>query len=82
MSNYYVIYGTTQCAYCEQAKSLLIAKNIDFDYIDIKLLDSDEMGKLHEIAGHVFRTVPQIFISEADGSKSYVGGYTELKTTL
>lgn len=65
------VYTTRVCSYCLAAKSLLKARGVLYEEIDV----SDDHAKrmwLAETSGQ--RTVPQIFI----GGRS-IGGYRELK---
>ena len=86
----YEIYGSDSCAYCTQAIKLLEAKGLEYNYIDFRELSSDMQTELMNIAGHQFRTVPQIFIEQHDKrfdnervrTKTYVGGFTQLKESL
>lgn len=64
------IYSTDNCPWCVRAKSLLTAKGLDFEEIDIS---SDQARALDMIERSGRRTVPQIFI---DGEP--VGGFDEL----
>ena len=66
-----IIYGKTQCPYCDMAKNLCEQKGLDFEYKQLGIdFDRDEM--LSTFPGA--RTFPQIIL---DGQK--IGGYTELK---
>jgi glutaredoxin 3 len=65
-----VIYTKANCSYCEQAKSLLIKKNIA--YSELYISEPDILDQLKDLVSGV-KTVPQIFI---DGA--HIGGYTEL----
>ena len=66
-----IIYGKTQCPYCDMAKALCEQKGLDFEYKQLGTdFDRDEM--LSTFPGA--RTFPQIIL---DGQK--IGGYTELK---
>ena len=66
-----VIYTTDYCPYCTGAKSLLRAKNVEFDEIDV----TDDPAKRIEMERlSQRRTVPQIFI---DGQP--IGGYDEAR---
>ena len=66
-----IIYGKTQCPYCDMAKNLCKQKGLDFEYKQLGTdFDRDEM--LSTFPGA--RTFPQIIL---DGQK--IGGYTELK---
>lgn len=65
-----VVYTKSYCPYCDRAKALLRAKNVEFK--EIYLDDHpDEYRKLKEKTGMM--TVPQIFIND-----QLIGGYTEL----
>lgn len=77
----YVIYGTASCAYCVEAKKLLEREDKDYTYTDITVLTATERDNIQEIAGQVFRTVPQIF-KLVDNEMIYVGGYTDLLKDL
>jgi glutaredoxin 3 len=64
------IYSTQQCPFCVSAKTLLQAKNLAYDEIDVSE-DMDVLQEMIQRSGN--RSVPQIFINgEA------VGGYQEL----
>lgn len=66
-----IIYGKTQCPYCDMAKNLCEQKGLDFEYKQLGTdFNRDEM--LSTFPGA--RTFPQIIL---DGQK--IGGYTELK---
>lgn len=77
----YIIYGTASCAYCVEAKKLLEREDKDYTYSDITVLTNTERDNIQEIAGMVFRTVPQIF-KLVDNEMVYVGGYTDLMKDL
>ena len=65
------IYTTTYCGFCDQAKSLMRRRGIDFEEIDVT--GNDELRvKLVEMSGGL-RTVPQIFIGD-----THVGGFDRL----
>jgi glutaredoxin 3 len=64
------IYTTVTCPYCHRAKSLLRARGIDFQEVDVT--DDPVMReRLIQTTGR--RTVPQIFIGDA-----LIGGSDEL----
>ncbi len=66
-----VIYTTSYCPYCTGAKSLLRAKNVHFEEIDV----THDPAKRVEMERLSQRwTVPQIFI---DGTP--IGGYDEAR---
>lgn len=77
----YVIYGTASCTYCVESKKLLDREDKDYTYSDITVLTATERDNIQEIAGQVFRTVPQIF-KLVDNEMIYVGGYTDLLKDL
>jgi glutaredoxin 3 len=64
------MYTTRWCGYCVRAKTLLEAKGLPYEEIN---LDDDPRfrARLHELTGNW--TVPQILIDERP-----IGGYTEL----
>jgi len=65
------IYTKNHCPFCDQAKSLLNRKNIQFE--EVKIDENPEARQFIVEAGH--RTVPQIY----KGQKLFVeGGYTGL----
>ena len=62
------------CPYCDQAKNLLKARNIEFEERNINTTYTKE--QLLE-AVPTARTLPQIFLDD-----EYVGGFTELRQRL
>lgn len=69
----YTIYGKPSCTYCDQAKSLLSKKGIEFNYIDVSV-DSELKDK---IIGDGFRTVPAIYLDDVR-----IGGFEDLINRL
>jgi glutaredoxin 3 len=69
-----VIWSKYNCPYCEQAKSLLKSKDIEFE--ERKIGDGYTREDLLEAVPNA-RTLPQIFL---DGEP--IGGFTELKKRL
>jgi glutaredoxin 3 len=69
-----IMWSKYNCSYCDQARSLLESKGIEFE--ERKIGDGWSKEELLE-AVPTARTVPQIFLDE-----SYVGGFTELKQLL
>ena len=65
-----VVYTTTYCGYCRQAKALLTRKGVPFTEKDVTG-DDAERERLTQLTGQ--RTVPQIFIGD-----THVGGFTDL----
>jgi glutaredoxin 3 len=66
------VYTTTYCPYCSRAKSLLKAKGVAFEEIDVT--DDDAMRERMVERSGGRRTVPEIFING-----TIIGGYDELK---
>ena len=69
-----VIYGDTNCAWCDRAKKLCEAYLLDFEYKLIR--DPGVMDELQERVANT-RTVPQIFWND-----KHVGGFEELVTEI
>jgi len=67
-----IVYSTTYCPYCDNAKSLLKRLNIPFE--DINVEDQPELRQKLSAENGGWRTVPMIFIDN-----TFVGGYTDLK---
>ncbi|MCG7874147.1 MAG: glutaredoxin 3 [Candidatus Thiodiazotropha lotti] len=68
--NHIEIYSTNQCPWCNRAKSLLQAKGLDYEEIDVSS-DQARLVEMVERSGR--RTVPQIFIDDIA-----IGGFDEL----
>ena len=69
-----IVWSKYNCPYCEQAKSLLKMKGIEFE--ERKIGDGYTKEDLLE-AVPTARTVPQIFLDE-----ELVGGFDDLKRKL
>jgi glutaredoxin len=69
-----LVWSKENCPYCEQAKSLLESKGIEFE---VRTIGAEYTKEQLLEAVPTARTVPQIFL---DGE--LVGGYTELKKKL
>jgi glutaredoxin 3 len=65
-----VMYTTGWCPYCDRARRLLSAKNVEFDEIDVDSAP-EKRAEMQQRSGR--RTVPQIFIGE-----THVGGSDDL----
>ena len=86
----YEVYGTPTCGFCSSAIKLLESKDLEYEYFDLTDVSGDMQKELMNVAGHQFKTVPQIFIEQHDErfdnervrKRTYVGGYTELKESL
>ena len=66
------VYSTQTCPYCVRAKSLLDAKDVDFQEIDVTGDDEARLALVAKAGGR--RTVPQIFINGQS-----IGGYDDLR---
>lgn len=64
------VFGKPNCPYCDQAKQLLEAKGIEYEYIDVSK-DDDALAFLMDCG---LKTVPQCF----DGNV-HIGGFTQLQ---
>jgi len=82
MTQEYIVIGTSSCPHCVNAKELLETKNITYAYYDFRQMNSSEVASLERIAGCEFRTVPQIFNYNNDGTLNYIGGFTDLHQSL
>ena len=70
---YVKIFGKKNCTGCEQAKALLEAKGIGYEYVDV--MTTPTAQALFREKG--WRSVPQIAIDE-----EWIGGFNELKEKL
>jgi len=70
-----IVWSNVGCSYCEQAKNLLKAKDIEFEERNIAH-GTWTVQQLQEAVPGA-RTVPQIFLDE-----KYVGGFQELQAQL
>ncbi len=66
------IYTTPVCPYCNNAKTLLKSKGVDYQEIQMYDLSSEERSALSQKTNG-YRTVPQIFIGE-----QFIGGFDQL----
>ncbi len=65
-----VMYSSTPCPFCSQAKALLTAREIPFEEVNLSM-DAEGRVALHEKTGML--TFPQILV---DGQP--IGGFKEL----
>ena len=65
------IYTTLACPYCTRAVSLLSAKNIDFEKIDVTFSTAQRQAMRIRANGQT--SVPQIFIND-----DHIGGCDDL----
>lgn len=83
----FTVYSKPACPACDQAKSLLSAKGLDFDVIHLdigqpkveteKYISRDALLTMFPTA----RTMPQI-IKEDETAALYIGGFTDLQKHL
>lgn len=88
MNGKFIVYSKPNCTYCDQAKSLLKSKNLDFVVINLDVgqqkhseeqyIDRAALLSLFPTA----KTMPQISYNEGDFDSKYVGGFAELKAML
>ena len=69
-----IVWSKDQCAFCEQAKSLLEMKGIEYEVRNISQ-DWTREQLLESVP--TARSVPQIFLDD-----EYVGGFQELRQRL
>lgn len=44
------IYGIESCSYCNEIKTMLTKNNINFDYVDVNLVENEvEYNQLHKL---------------------------------
>ena len=70
------IYGTTNCVFCDKAKTLLTTYEKDYTFIDVAENEDITAAFFRKFPN--VRTVPQVSLSDG----SYIGGYNELKEWL
>ena len=68
-----IIYGKSDCPYCEKAKEQLELLSIEYEYIDLNEIQKTAA----EVTGREVTTVPQIYLNG-----QYVGGYEDLMKEL
>lgn len=72
----YVIITRDQCNFCDDAKSLMKGKGIQ--YVEYNIQSSSSKWLLYLLKRSSITTVPQVFNTEG----TYIGGYTDLKEYL
>jgi glutaredoxin 1 len=73
MSTNYVIFGRSDCRFCEKAQDLLVDKELPFVYWDVR--EEESMATLLDDMG--LKTVPQVWCGP-----NYIGNYDRLKDHL
>ena len=71
----FVIYGTTNCTYCDMAKKVLTVHDKEYAFIDVAQ-DEDITAAFFNKFPNVNK-VPQIMLEDGD-SGVHIGGYNEL----
>ena len=71
MNKNIIIYTSSLCGFCYQAKSLLKKKNIPFDEIDIDLDYNKKNEMIKKSGGST--SLPQIFFKD-----HHIGGFDDL----
>ncbi len=72
--NKYTVWSKNNCSFCQQAKSLLLIKGLDFE---VKMLDQDYSMEDFVKKFPTTRTFPAIEFNE-----EYIGGFQQLKESL
>jgi glutaredoxin len=70
-----IVWSKTQCPYCDQAKSLLKQRGIEFEERNIESGNWTREQLLEAVPNA--RSVPQIFLDE-----TLIGGFNELRRHL
>ena len=65
-----IVWSKDQCTFCEQAKSLLESRGIEYE---VRNISQDWTREQLLEAVPTARTIPQIFIND-----QYIGGYDKL----
>ena len=65
------ILGADGCSYCKLATELLQSKGIDYEYLDARSSEQEDL--VAQLKSEGIRTIPQVWQS---GTR--IGGYTEL----
>ena len=66
------IYGTTDCVFCDKAKTLLTTYEKEYNFIDVA--ENEDITAAFFKKFPNVRTVPQVSLSDG----LHIGGYTEL----
>jgi len=83
----YIVYSKPNCTFCDQAKALLAAKDLQFDVINLDVgqpKTSDQVYISREALLNLIptaRTMPQI-MRQDDAGIMLVGGFAELRNLL
>jgi glutaredoxin len=74
----FVLYTTQVCKFCSEAKALLTRLGRTYE-----VRDAREEANLAFLRGQGFTKVPQIYVTNADGSLGrHIGGYSDLRDEL
>ena len=70
----YVVYGRSNCEFCEKALDLLDQNGLAYKYIPLDV-QKEKLKWFKEVMG--FTSVPQVFLYD-----THIGGYNELREHL
>jgi len=72
----FLIYGTTNCTYCDMAKKVLTVYDKEYAFIDVTQ-DEDVTAAFFNKFPNVNK-VPQIVLENGGDAEVHIGGYNEL----
>jgi glutaredoxin len=72
---FFYIVGRTSCPYCVKAKQLLADANMEHQFRD---LENNRQLMMEYVNKYKWDTVPMIFHFSAEGSPTFLGGYSDL----
>ena len=70
------VYALSTCGHCRNAKRLLDANNVKYDFVDVDLLPRDEMSKVIE---EVRKVNPQAAFPTVIIGDKVIVGYREVE---
>tara|TARA_B100002019_G_scaffold280800_1_gene284133 strand:- start:232 stop:483 length:252 start_codon:yes stop_codon:yes gene_type:complete len=77
MTKKVTIIGKDDCSFCKNAVLLSEARKIPYEYLNVPNdLSLDEAFKMAE---EMFTTFPFIFITDENGNKKKIGGFSEYR---
>lgn len=80
---HYTVYGKDDCAFCDNSKAMLSARDKSFTYKKLNI-DYDREDLIDTFSSKFDitpRTFPQIILTTEIG-ETYIGGFTELREFL
>lgn len=72
----YTVYGMQGCNWCVRAMNLLRNKGLKPIYVDIL---EDERARYFIVEYQEHETVPQVYVEDALGISTHIGGYEALE---